>query len=277
MGEYRTYEVFQKGILTMHMFSSISRHAFPKWTRLFAALCCALLLTGISAESALAHKPLFKGGDISSPARALSIPDPNVSWAIYASLDHANETDFFVFHAQSGLALNAQITIPAINSLQQFAPHLALLGPGLPAATSGQVPFAIPAGDGIQLVNAAHAGTADRFDEPFTQTTYWNRQTLQEPLSKAGTYYLVVFNLPQDTLQTGKYVLAVGNVEQFGPADLLTFPATYFHVRFFTGAGLPLWSWIAIVLIILLIIGIISLRRRKRKPIPSPDKQNVSV
>ena len=243
----------------------IVKKALFIWPRLLAAFCCALLLTGISAETALAHKPLFKGGDISSPTRALAIPDPNISWAIYASLDHPGETDFFSFHAQSGLALNAQITIPAINSLQQFAPHLALIGAGLPTASPGQVPFAVPAGDGVQVVNATHTGTTDRFDEPFTQTTYWNRQTLQEPLKTAGTYYLVVFNLPTDTLQTGKYVLAVGNIEQFGTGDLLSFPSTYFHVRFFAEAGLPLWSWIVLALIVLLIVGIVSLRRQRRK------------
>jgi hypothetical protein len=248
----------------MDTFVALAGKALPTSSRLFVACCCALVLTGISAETASAHKPLFKAGDISSPARALAIPDPNVSWAIYASLDRPGEADFFSFHTQSGLALNAQITLPAIKSLEQFAPHLALLGAGLPPASPGQVPFAVPDHDGVQVINATQAGTADRFNEPFTQTTYWNRQTLKEPLRTAGTYYLVVFNLPTDRLQTGKYVLAVGTIEQFGPGDLLSFSATYVRVRFFTEAGLPLWSWLALALIALLFADVAYLRRWRR-------------
>ncbi len=244
---------------------------------LFAVLALALMTEG----TASAHKPLFKNGNISSPARAMTIPNPNISWAIYASLDTPHEADYYVFHAKSGLLLNAQITIPAIPSLKQFAPHLALLGPGLPSPQANTVPFSIPSGDGVQIMNATHAGATDVFNEPFTQTVYWDRQTLKETLSTAGTYYLVVFNLPADALQTGKYVLAVGNVEQFGPSDLLSFPLTYFHVRFFTGAGMPAWAWIALAVIVLLVLllcyRIAKRRRNKRAKAEIRAKEPASV
>lgn len=246
---------------------------------LLIATLCATLLMGVFAGTASAHtahvnhsnrsdhKPLFKSGAISSPQQAMTIPDPNISWAIYASLNHSGEADYYTFRAPQNFKLTAQITIPAISSLQNFAPHLALIGPGLPTSTAG-VPgldgLNVPSSDGVVIYNATHAGATDAFYEPFTQTNYWNRQTETPTLTKSGTYYLAVFNLPTDAVQTGKYVLAVGTKEEFGPSDLLTFPATYIRVRQFTEAGVPLWAWIALGVIVLLIVLLV-IRHRRRK------------
>lgn len=237
-------------------------------TRLAVALCCALLLLFSTVEIALAHKPLFKDRAISSPNSAMPIPDPTISWAIYASLDHPGEADYFSFHANAGFSLDAQITIPAIDSLKAFAPHLALLRPGSSSPPANGVSFPVPAGYGVQLLNATHAGTSDRFDEPFTQTTYWVRQTLKETLASPGTYYLVVFNHPTDVIQLGKYVLAVGEKERFGWQDLLTFPLAYFRVRAFAEAGVPLWGWIVLALLLFFVGGFTwrhHTRRRKQQ------------
>ena len=253
----------------MKSFLNVFNKVWLFGSRYLVALCCALLLLETSLATASAHKPLFKASDISTPARAMSIPDPTTSWAIYGSLDHPAEADYYAFRVQpSGLILDAMVTIPALNTLKNFTPHLALLGPGLPGLAPQQVSFVIPLHDGAQLIDAPHTGTADHFYEPFTQTTYWNRQRFKEPLREPGLYYLVVFNRSHDAPQTGKYVLAVGNVERVGPGDILTFPLTYVRVRFFAGAGLPFWGWLLLALPGLLLAWLVVLcwrgQRRQR-------------
>lgn len=260
-------------------FISLRQHTL--WRTVIALLVASLFLSLATAPAYARsyntddtnkadHRPLFKNGNISTPQNALHIPDPVISWAIYASLDHPGETDYYSFQAKPGLALNVQVNIPALASLQNYAPHLALIGPGLPAPTDATPSLTIPSGDGVQIVNATHAGATDGFYEPFTQTNYWQRQSLIEPLAQSGTYYLVIFSLPADKIQTGKYVLAVGTKEVFGPGDTLSFPVTYIKVRQFMEAGVPTWGWIA-TCILVLVIALFVLRHRRK---PSRSKSN---
>jgi len=59
------------------------------------------------------------------------------------------EANYFSFQAKAGATLDAQIAIPAIATLEQFAPHLALTGSGLPASHKS-ITLTIPPGDGVQ-------------------------------------------------------------------------------------------------------------------------------
>jgi hypothetical protein len=101
-------------------------------------------------------------------------------------LYHSGGADYYSFHAFSGFKLDAQITIPYIASLQDFPPHLALIGTGLPAQEDTASGLIIAPGDCVQIFNAAHTGTSNPFYEPFTQTTYWPRQTVSLTLWTSG-------------------------------------------------------------------------------------------
>ncbi|HSA75437.1 MAG TPA: hypothetical protein VLE21_04545 [Candidatus Nitrosocosmicus sp.] len=67
--------------------------------------------------------------------------------------------------------------------------------------------------------------------EPFTQSSYWERQEINSNLDKLGTYYIVVYNSYDNSdnnvqqqnsvSRFGKFSLAVGKVEDFSMSDLL--------------------------------------------------------
>ena len=56
-------------------------------------------------------------------------------------------------------------------------------------------PFGIPTNYQI-MINQAYNDTlpSSTFYEPFTQTSYWERQELNANLNNLGTYYIVVYN-----------------------------------------------------------------------------------
>lgn len=256
-------------------FTGVAASAAPARPAPSAHVAQPVQLARVATPTRPSHKPLFKSGDISTPGRALTIPDPAVSWAVYASLDHVGEVDYYTFQAKASFPLYAQITIPAINGLQQYGPTLALIGPGLPAPT-GATPFTPPSGGGVYIQPTANLGTADAFYEPFTQTNYWNRQTLQHSLPASGTYYLAVYTGASAGVKIGKYVLAVGQREEFGFSDLLAFPGEYIHVRQFAEVGFPAWFWVALVVLlalVALIVWRIAVRRRRRSRTSAPAQR----
>lgn len=92
------------------------------------------------------------------------------------------------------------MTVPKLEPVREFAPSLALVGPAVGFAeiedhtgsvVSYSVPFKIP--EGTDAVVAVYSGQipSPEFYEPFTQTTYWERQQIViESLPATGTYYL---------------------------------------------------------------------------------------
>lgn len=57
-----------------------------------------------------------------------------------------------------------------------------------------------------------------------------------ESLSASGTYYIVVFDGDAAQEQRSKYTLAVGEIEDFGAADLfMTLPTAQFSTKLFFG------------------------------------------
>lgn len=67
-------------------------------------------------------------------------------------------------------------------------------------------------------------------NEPFTQTSYWDRQELViDDLPSSGTYFVVIFgrniigqddnNNNNNSAVAGKYSLAIGEIEDFSPYD----------------------------------------------------------
>jgi hypothetical protein len=69
------------------------------------------------------------------------------------------------------------------------------------------------------------------FYEEFSQTTFWQRQKFViDSMPASGTYYLMVTSEEQN----GKYAIAIGEIEEFGPAEFVTvLPAAWFQTKFF--------------------------------------------
>ncbi len=115
--------------------------------------------------------------------------------------------------------------------------------------------------------------------EPFTQTSYWERQEMRTQLPGLGVYYVVVFdrdgsgkidkNNSRSSVNEGKFSLAVGETEDFSIRDyLVLLPYSWVKVKLFFNDYLSIFvAFIAIVLLVVMLPSIILIRRKKRKKV----------
>lgn len=242
-------------------------------------MLAALMLIGLTAISAIytqhafAHKPLEQSEDVNNNLRnALTIPDHKISWAIYQNLDEVNIARFYVFEGKANEELYAQLSIPVLNGLEDFSPHLALLGPEISESdikakmyarivSNTDLPFtAIGEMSSISFVYEKSNSPQDTFYEPFTQTSYWTKQEIRVILPKDGQYFLVVYAHDVNELRaSSKFTLAVGEIEDFGPLDFITvLPSAWLKTKFFFEDFVPV---LAVVLIPCGIAGILITRK----------------
>ena len=176
-------------------------------TRIVILLTVALL--ALSIAPALAHQPFFEEQDITVEA-PWRVKDPTVSTALYATLESAEDVDYYAFDGRKGQSILLEITIPQIAGQELFAPEMAVLGPGLGAdATPARV---TPPGLGVRLIPAL-TGPAKMFNEPYSRTSYWERQSQRVILPVDGRYVVAVWH---GTGEVGRYVFVIGDKERQG-------------------------------------------------------------
>lgn len=192
----------------------------------------AILLTFVTATAALAHRPIFvEPRSNTTRAHAIRISDPDISWAVYAQLSDVGEVNYYRFDGARGAPIRIETLVPRTESARAFGFELALIGKGFDRA---RVPFALEVGEGVIVAPDSGHDDARSFDEHFTQTAYWQRQSLRAQLPADGTYWIAVYD-PRG--RTGKYVLAVGEREAWGAEDLMAMPRVVARVREFTERG----------------------------------------
>lgn len=186
---------------------------------LFLSLIFVLLLT----SGALAHSPIFlRPGE--APA---AITDAEKSWAIYGRLAPGEKPDVIPVDARQGERLKLQLLVPKRDDLKDYHPVIYLLGPGFLGTW-------LPPGSPVPPANGESALVPDRstapaeFYEPFTQTRYWTYEDVTGTFPATGRYRIVVHD-PDG--KGGRYVVALGEREDFGAADLLKFPGIWLRVR----------------------------------------------
>jgi hypothetical protein len=171
------------------------------------ALLLALVLSALWTTPTYAHQPFFEEQDIAFDA-PWQVEDPTISTAIYAALESASDVDYFRFSGLAGQVVLLAMTIPQIEGQDDFAPTMALMGPDLPdAGLPGHVER--PTGSGGQVFAPA-PGPAPTFFEPFSRTSYWDRQEERVALPADGEYVVAVWH-PE--AQVGRYVFVVGERE----------------------------------------------------------------
>jgi hypothetical protein len=247
------------------------------------AVTILLILLIFSFQMANGHKPLEVDDHSNSDfSTAKEIPNHRISWAIYEQLSGNNRIHYYKLTADKGERLYAQISIPRIEKFSNFSTSIALVGSNLSASNLeggysvreyahdlGDLPFTIPPGMRTIVVDYNGPIPSTEFYEPFTQTSYWERQEIiLNSLPSSGTYYLVVFE--SSPMQgVGKYTLAVGEIEDFSPLDFITIiPSAWLNTKLFFEDYLSPTIAISLLVTILMIIIILTLKRVKRRNEP---------
>jgi hypothetical protein len=107
--------------------------------------------------------------------------------------------------------------------------------------------------------------------EPFTQTSYWERQEIRTQLQNTGTYYVVVSNDNGSnnslTNGDGKFTLAIGETEDFSAQDFfMLLPYSWIKVKIFFNDYLSISvAVIAAVFLAVIPPSIILIIRKKNK------------
>ncbi|MBS3788742.1 hypothetical protein KGY79_11165 [Candidatus Bipolaricaulota bacterium] len=190
-------------------------------------LLILFLLTTTTVASG--HKYLETGGG-DGREDPIFVSDHQISWAAYEELETEDQVDYYSFTARTGEEIYASLLIPRIDRLSQFKPALALIGPGLEEVSKtkpAQLPLEVRGGEDL-LVKRYERNNTESFFEPFTQTDYWEHQVIRNRATENGTYHLGVWSQEG---KTGKYVLAIGEREDFGPRDILKYPSVWWKVR----------------------------------------------
>ena len=245
-----------------------------------------------------AHKLLDSNSDNDNNkfTSALTIPNHTISRAVYQNLDGKNDIDarFYKFNnSQINSSFYAQIVVPKIDQFVNFTPSIMLLEPK-PHVDKGNniinsdyntdnnnnnnnsFPLGIPT-NYQSIINQDYNDTlpSSTFYEPFTQTSYWERQEVNAKLNKLGTYYIVVYNgnnsgnnvhTQNSLVDFGKFSLAVGKVEDFSILDFLVLiPYSWINVKLFFNDYLSLAFGVSVFVLLVIVLPILIILRRRRK------------
>jgi hypothetical protein len=182
----------------------------------------ASLLAVLTAAPVAAHAPMVVEPGNESPSTAFVLEDPTLSRAIGATLDAPGEMDWYRMDLRAGDALVVEVTAP--DAAGGIPTSFAVLGPGLPApADDATAELATATGMDGALAHEADGG--EREVHGGLGFIAWGGIRTTAP--EDGTYWVAV-RAAEDG-GTGKYVLAPGVREEFGPeavggmADLVAF------------------------------------------------------
>jgi len=193
---------------------------------------------------------------------ALQIPDHKISWAIYEDLG-PNEAKFYSFDAKHGDSFYASIVVPKIDGLENYSPTLVLMGKGI--SENHFTPFETQLGTEKFQYLGKFPGT--EFYEPFGQVTYWERQEIRNEILVDGQYFIVVMD---EKNQSGKYVLAIGTIEDFSGSDFFTvLPTAWFDTKLFVNDYFSIGILFFILITISSVLIFFIIKKRK-------IKQNIS-
>jgi hypothetical protein len=119
----------------------------------------------------------------------------------------------------------------------------------------------------ILLKNDYQGSASSSIFEPFTQTSYWERQAIRTQLQSLGTYYIVVYNENNGSGTEGKFVLVVCEVEDFSLLDFfIQIPYSWIKLKLFFDDYLSIFI-VTIIFISLALILFIMLKKRPAKKV----------
>jgi hypothetical protein len=155
------------------------------------SLISILLWTSVSS----AHDPLFLLPEHQTPSEGPSLPDGTISFAFYGEFLTEGETRGFQAYFADGDFFQLELLIPAMDPEQRLQDN--------------QLPFLrLTSPDG--LTQTLYPSIRSRFDEPFTNTSYYT--LIQERRTATEGIYdvMIVSRAP------ARFTSAIGTSEQFG-------------------------------------------------------------
>jgi hypothetical protein len=138
------------------------------------------------------------------------VPDSTISYAYYGNLYPAPDVDYFTFEAEAGLPVLLSLSIPTIEGQEDFAPIMAVFGPGLEMEMATELParVAVPEGQGGMIVPLGDE--PEYWYEPFGGRYYWNWENYFFDPPQDATYTVALWH-PEE--QLGRYSFVVGEEE----------------------------------------------------------------
>jgi hypothetical protein len=209
---------------------------------------CLLLAWTQLQVPAYAHSLIDPKQPPVSVDTAYPVRDHTVSQVYYSASNRTRPAIWFTFEVQEGETIHFQLGVPYLDRFEEFAPLVALIGPGLTLLTPAAIEYGslLDAGPAREVVlrqvvprdpymMALLFGEGhDRrvFHEEFTGTTSWILVQADVTAPATGRFYLVAF---QDAMPPvdGKLWMAIGVKERFGLGELFRFPSIIRHVRRF--------------------------------------------
>ncbi len=210
--------------------------------------------------AASAHQPrLVYNYSPSTKDVPIVINQPDVSQAFYGKLN--KKSDFYKINLTDDTELYFNILIPDISHLK----YLAKDAKTVEAAKLSNAPIVKIVNNLTQeeLLFGGDNTFTEKFYEEFGGDTYWKGPEIKQNFSK-GVYTVEVFSKSG----TGKYVLAVGDIESFPPGEawhaiksLPDLKKNFFEKSvlsaYWNKIGLFLGGGIIVFLIVIVVLGVI--------------------
>ncbi len=183
----------------------------------------------LMTATAVAHIPRT-ATENESLETAMVIENPIKSWAIYSELRHGEVANYYEMDMDEGERLYLSILTP---ENEDFVPNLVVMGPGI--EENDPIPnFVEQPEDAGVIVIEGELGEMEY--EPFTPGSYYHPARFDEKINESGTYHVVVYN---EEKIGGKYGLAVGYQETWGPIEWIKLPLDVVTIRIWEGQ--PIW------------------------------------
>jgi len=216
---------------------------------------------------AFGHKLITHDDNNRSLENALVIPDHKISWAIYEDLE-ANGAKFYSFEAKKGDSFYANIVVPKIEGLEEYAPTLILMDS---RTTSSNLDKESQLSTEKFLYEGSYPGR--EFYEPFGQVTYWERQEVKLTIPAEGKYFIIVMD---ERNQSGKYSLAVGTIEDFSASDFVTIlPQAWFETKVFVNDYFAIGIFFFVLSLIGLVFSLVVIRKKRNNKNPMLIKKDL--
>ncbi len=204
-----------------------------RWLLVVTMACLALPLL-LPPRPAHAEIPILEsnaaGGDYGGFDRPQIIPNARIMYFVMGRLQSDDDIDVVTFDYKAGERIKGVAYIPVNDDLRNFAPSVALIGPGLPKPDA-PLPFKLPPGMGAVLSTTDLEST---YFDIFTQINFYPRATVEALAVENGTHYMVVYG---KATGSARYALDIGIEETYAPDVLARYPVNWWEVRAATGWG----------------------------------------